>query len=244
MQLLLKSAMFLKPFYSDDAGDIRITPQQASRFAKEVAGDFNPIHDPDAKRFCVPGDLLFSLVLERYGISQRMCFDFSGMVGRGVTLRLPESDAGKLEIGDDLGKRYLQVTREGEIRRDRTLTEALTRSYVAFSGHNFPDILVDLMAEHQVMINPDRPLVIYDTMSFELETLNFSDPVLELSNSELLVIGKRGEARLSFDINAAEGLVGSGFKKLLLSGLREYEHDRVAGLRDEYLARRAAYQAL
>ena len=72
---------------------------------------------------------------------------------------------------------------------------------------------------------------------------NFNDPVLELSNSELLVNGKRGEARLSFDINEAGGRVGSGFKKLLLSGLREYEHDRVEVLRDEYLARRAAYQA-
>jgi len=235
--------MFLKQFYSGNADNIRITPQQASRFAKEIAGDFNPIHDPDAKRFCVPGDLLFSLVLAKYGVSQQMCFTFSGMVGRSVTLQLPDSDAGKLDIGDDLGKTYLQVERHGVTKRDKTLTEELIRTYVSFSGQNFPDILVDLMARHRVMINPDRPLVIYDTMSFELEHLDFSHPLLELSDSTLEVNGKRGEARLSFLIKAAGEAVGSGFKKLLLSGLRDYDHDQLQRMREDYLSRKAAYQA-
>lgn len=234
--------MFTKQFYSDNADDIRITPQQASRFAKEIAGDFNPIHNPDAKRFCVPGDLLFSLVLEKYGVSQRMCFSFSGMVGRGVTLQLPYSDASKLDIRDDLGKSYLQVERDGVTRRDKTLTEAFIRTYVSFSGQSFPDILVDLMARHRVMINPDRPLVIYDTMSFDLEHLEFHRPLLELSDSTLEVNGKRGEARLFFLIKAANETIGSGFKKLLLSGLREYDQDRVQRMREDYLSWKAAYQ--
>lgn len=235
--------MFLKQFYSDDADDIRITPQQASRFAKEIAGDFNPLHDPDAKRFCVPGDLLFSLVLVKYGVSQKMRFTFSGMVGRGVTLQLPRCDAGKLDIRGDLGKSYLQVERHGTTKQDRTLTEGLIRTYVSFSGQNFPDILVDLMARHRVMINPDRPLVIYHTMSFELKHLDFGHPLLELSDSTLDVSGKRGEARLSFLIKAAGEAVGSGFKKLLLSGLRDYDHDRVQRMREDYLSRKAAYRA-
>ncbi len=236
--------MFIKQFYSDNAGSIRITPQQASRFAKEIAGDFNPIHDPDAKRFCVPGDLLFSLVLAKYGISQQMCFRFSGMVGRGVTLQFPDSDAARLDIRDDVGKSYLRVERDGVTKMDKPLTEALIRTYVSFSGQNFPDIMVDLMARHRVMINPDRPLVIYDTMSFELEHLDFSHPLLELSDSTLEVNGKRGEIRLSFLIKAAGEAVGSGFKKILLSGLRDYNHDQLQRLSEDYLSRKAAYQAL
>ena len=55
--------MFLKQFYETHDNSIRIPAHQASTFAKEIAHDFNPLHDADAKRFCVPGDLLFSLVL-------------------------------------------------------------------------------------------------------------------------------------------------------------------------------------
>jgi len=61
--------MFLQKYYSGDDEKIHFSRQQASRFAKEVAGDFNPIHDQEAKRFCVPGDLLFALVLSKYGLS-------------------------------------------------------------------------------------------------------------------------------------------------------------------------------
>ncbi len=36
-----------------------------------VVDDFNPIHDEDNKRFCVPGDLLFSVLLANVGLSQK-----------------------------------------------------------------------------------------------------------------------------------------------------------------------------
>ena len=78
--------MFLKDFYSIHEGSISIIAEQASMFAKEVAHDFNPLHDVDAKRFCVPGDLLFSMALEKYGLSQNMHFVFAGMVGHDVLM--------------------------------------------------------------------------------------------------------------------------------------------------------------
>ncbi len=83
--------MFLKEFYSGTNDCINITAEQGSLFAKEIANDFNPLHDVDSKRFCVPGDLLFSMVLEKYGVSSKMDFTFSGMVGHGVTLSFPET---------------------------------------------------------------------------------------------------------------------------------------------------------
>ena len=101
--------MFLKDFYNLRDGNVIVTAEQASLFAKEVAHDFNPLHDVDAKRFCVPGDLLFSLALEKYGLSQHMHFIFSGMVGHDVLLNFPDTDtdAEQIDVNDEQGKTYL-----------------------------------------------------------------------------------------------------------------------------------------
>jgi len=219
-----------------------ISAEQASLFAKEVAEDFNPIHDPASKRFCVPGDLLFSLVLSKYGLSQKMCFTFTGMVGKDVALHFPEFTEQQLDICGDNGKSYLTVERQGEITRDEKLIESLTRDYVAFSGHNYPHILVPLMAEHNVMINPERPLVIYEKMSIDFQHLTFSELSLEISETSLEVNGKRGVAHLYFDIVAANEKVGKGFKKLILSGLREYDAAAVTAMTEKYLSWKADYQ--
>ena len=56
--------MFLENYCRITDDKISFTRQQASDFAKQIADDFNPLHDIQAKRFCVPGDLLFSLILE------------------------------------------------------------------------------------------------------------------------------------------------------------------------------------
>lgn len=234
--------MFLNQFYSETNSYLYISEQQASRFAKEICDDFNPIHNPDAKRFCVPGDLLFSLVLAKYGLSQHMTFNFTGMVGRGVKLDMPETDADQFEIADDTGKTYLQVSRAGEHSFSESLIEAFARNYVAFSGHNFPGLLVPLMAEHKVMVNTQRPLIIYESMSFELKSLDLVDPALELSSSKLDVSGKRGDAFLYFNILSGGKVAGTGIKKLVLSGLRDYEHEQMQQLIEEIERRKADYQ--
>ena len=76
--------MFLEKFYNTNNDKVTFSRQQASNFAKQIADDFNPLHDIDAKRFCVPGDLLFSLTLARAGLHQEMTFTFSGMVTDGI----------------------------------------------------------------------------------------------------------------------------------------------------------------
>ena len=234
--------MFLNQFYSKSNDKIQISAQQASIFAKEIAGDFNPIHDPDAKRFCVPGDLLFALVLDKYGLSQKMCFTFSGMIGHGVHLNFPETTDNKFDVSDDNGKSYLQVERGGESVNDKLLIDNFIQNYVAFSGPNFPHVLVPLMAEHNVMINTERPLVIYESMSFEFEHMQFTAPELEPAETTLDVNGKRGDARLHFQVKANDEIVGTGFKKLIISGMREYDHDVIQNFTDNYLARMSAYK--
>ena len=171
--------MFLKEFYETHDNSIRIAAQQASTFAKEIAHDFNPLHDEDAKRFCVPGDLLFSLVLEKYGLSENMHFIFSGMVGDGVLLHFPDTEAELIDVTDNQGKTYLQIERSGQVNHDPAMIEALIRDYVAFSGQNFPYVLVPMLEKENVMFNIDRPLVIYESMTLKMQRLDIDNPRLE-----------------------------------------------------------------
>jgi len=234
--------MFLQQFYSKTNQHILISAEQASLFAKEVAGDFNPLHDPDSKRFCVPGDLLFSLVIAKYGLNQKMRFNFLGMVGHNIYLNFPETDAANFEITDDKGKTYMQIERSGESILDEQLLEVFIRDYVAFSGPNFPHVLVPLMEKHAVMINTARPLVIYESMSFEFEHLNFNTPKLKASENTLSIQGKRGDARLHFQITSENQRVGAGFKKLLISGMKDYDKSTIESFVENYLALKSAYK--
>jgi len=219
--------MFLDKFHTQNNGKTLVSPEQASNFAKKIADDFNPIHDPDAKRFCVPGDLLFSLVLSKYGLSQKMCFTFAGMVGKGIPLNFPDSDAERITIKDDNNKEYLHIDRKGDVSHDHNLIERFVKRYVAFSGQTFPHILVPLMAEHNVMINPNRPLVMYESMSVDLKSVDMTDPTLELSDTTLQVNGKRGDAAVTFNVMCDGEIVGKGIKKLVLSGLREFDQSQI-----------------
>jgi len=234
--------MFLKEFYSGTNDCINITAEQGSLFAKEIAGDFNPLHDVESKRFCVPGDLLFALVLHKYGVSEKMNFTFSGMLGNGgVTLDFPETDAEQFDIDGSNGKTILKVERNGEQTQTESVVDALIRDYVAFSGHNFPYVLVPLMTKQNVMINISRPFVIYDSMTLEFDHLDFTHPKIEMMEPELSVNGKRGEAHLHFQIKSEDKVVGKGFKKITISGIREYEEKPMQDFVDDYLARKDTY---
>lgn len=234
--------MILDNYYAEDNTTLRISRQQASDFAKDIAGDFNPIHDVDAKRFCVPGDLLFALVLAKYGLSQRMRFSFAGMVGDGVSLTFPDSANGLVDIVDEKGKKYLGLERQGATSTDRDLIHDLTCAYVQFSGQTFPHILVPLMTEKQVMINPDRPLVIYESMAIDLDHLDISGVELELTGSTLNVSGKRGDVSLEFCIKSSGSVVGRGEKNMVLSGLRAFDRETISHLVDDYAARKENYK--
>ena len=219
--------MIIDQFFSEPNGRICFTREQGSDFAKQMAHDFNPLHDADAKRFCIPGDLLFAVVLARYGISQHMEFIFSGMVSAGVELVLPEP-SGELHINDMDGREYLRVKRAGETANAESLIQNLTQSYVEFSGQTFPHILVPLLAEQQVMISPDRPMVIYQSMTIDLDRLDIANPLLKGDYNKLEINGKRGSVELAFHLEDGGEVVGRGKKHMLLSGLREYDEDVVA----------------
>jgi len=226
--------MFLTDYFSENENGIKFSRRQSSDFAKKIANDFNPIHNEDAKRFCVPGDLLFSILLYKKGLSQNMRFEFSGMVTEDVTLKIPASTEIKIAICGDNGKEYLSVSQEGEVTNKPDVIECLVRQYVAFSGQTFPHILVPLMEKHNVMINPSRPFVVYESMDIEFDRMNFSTLSLEMNNVELDVIGKRGNASFKFILLENGIAVGSGVKNMVLSGLRPYEQNKIDELIDIY----------
>ena len=214
--------MLIDQYYTFSNGHISFTREQGSNFAKQVADDFNPIHDPDARRFCIPGDLMFSIILAKYGLSRHMEFTFTGMVVDGIELLLPEA-ASELEINDTQGRQYLTIRRSGENIMDASLIDNLTSEYVQFSGHTFPHILVPLLAEQNVMINPGRPVVMYESMNIDLDRLDITAPRLEIDHNELAINGKRGEVKLVFNLVESGQIVGRGNKRMILSGLREYD---------------------
>ena len=230
--------MFLKDFYNTQEEGIMIASTQASTFAKEIAHDFNPLHDVDAKRFCVPGDLLFSLALEKYGLSH---FTFAGMVGHDVLLKFPDTDAKQIDINDKQGKTYLQVERSGEVSRDNGLIESFIRDYVAFSGQNFPYVLVPLLEREKVMFSLSRPLVIYESMTLTFDHLDFKQASVEMLEPTIEVDGKRATAFLYFQMNADDKSVGKGFKKIAISVPSAYEAEPMQAFVDEYLNRKHTY---
>jgi hypothetical protein len=233
--------MLLDKFCTISNGKVSFTRHQASSFAKQIADDFNPLHDEDAKRFCVPGDLLFSLALARSGLSQQMTFTFSGMVTDGIELTFPDNNAINNAIIDDKNKKYVSICIAGNKTSDTKTINALTQAYVAFSGRTFPQLLVALMAKNKVMINPTRPMIMYESMSIHLDTLNFSAVELVLASSTLSIDGKRGTADLIFNLISAGKIIGHGKKHMILSGLRPYEQNKIDEIISSYNIKKSHY---
>ena len=236
--------MLTDPYYNKANTKVTVTRQQASDFAKKIADDFNPLHDINSKRFCVPGDLLFSMILTNYGANKHMKFTFSGMVTDEVRLNLPE-ESPQLSIKGDNEKEYLTIERSGDTSFDSTLIDNLTRSYVAFSGSTFPHILIPLMEQQQVMINPDRPMVMYQSMLIELDRLDIDNVELALDSDKttLTVNGKRGNVCLAFNITANGKIIGRGEKHMVVSGLKPFEKPAVDQIIADYSRWKSAFNS-
>lgn len=235
--------MILDSYYSENNSRILISKDQASNFAKNIANDFNPLHNPDNARFCVPGDLLFSLVLSKMGLHKKMSFQFSGMVGENIPLIFPENNDRNFSITDDDQKEYLNIKTDGEVSPDQELISKLSESYVQFSGKTFPDLIVPLMKEHDVMINPKRPMVIYESMVIDLDTLEFKNPSLELANTSLTVQGKKGITLVEFNVLSENKIVGKGIKTLALRGLSKFDQETVDQIVSSYQEWKTLYKS-
>ncbi|MBQ4849624.1 DUF3581 family protein [Pseudoalteromonas sp. MMG012] len=227
----------LSRFYQEQGEHVVITREQGSQFAKQIADDFNPLHDVDAKKFCVPGDLLFALVLQRYGISDNMHFSFLGMVDETSQLNFPQGNE-EFDITSN-DKVMMSVKRDGDANLCPSLIESLTKKYVEFSGTAFPHVIIPLMAQQNVMINPARPMVIYESMAIHLDDTNLEAIELESDTPEFSYEGKRGKIILRFKLLNGGKQVGRGEKHMLVSGIRAYCQETVDDLIAYYNNRKA-----
>lgn len=218
-----------------------IDKKQGSKFAKEICNDFNPLHDVDNKRFCVPGDLLFALTLKEYGISEKMYFSFCEMLPASKPVYFKNDVSHKLEIVDGYGKKYLGADVSGGVNNHVGSVKSLILSYVRFSGKNFPNILVPLMAENRVMINPSRPLVIYQSMSLAMSQIFFEKVSTEIGDALIDIKGNRAKVTLSFTLNSKGKIIGAGTKNLVIAGVRPYDNELCSKLVNEYVRKRDAY---
>jgi len=233
--------MFINDYFTLNDAYVSITRQQASDFAKDIAGDFNPIHDVDAKRFCVPGDLLFSVFLARLGVSKSMKIKFEATLAGDVPVRAQIDSEQSIRIIDENDKCYLSVERSGDYSNNQVLIENLVKEYVAFSGKAFPHILVPLMRDNGVMINTQRPLVMYESMGLEMERFDKENVELEMAEATLEVEGKRGRATLAFTIKSDGEIIGRGQKQMAMGSLRPFEEESITemvafydGLKKDY----------
>ena len=234
----------LNQYYTEQSGQVFFTSRQASDFAKQIAHDFNPLHNRDNKRFCVPGDLLFSIVLAKYGMSQHMHFSFEGMLKGDSYLDFPDFEEDKLVLKDEKDKAYLSINRAGQINTDMTFIESFIREYVAFSGQTFPQILVPLMREEGLMINPMKPLVIYENMEINLDSFSDKPVTLECLKTKLEVKGKRGNVTLEFCVKSEGETIGTGNKHLIIGGLRAFDEDKIREMVAINEALRAGYKGV
>jgi len=245
----------LTEYQTRSGSSLRFDREQGSRFAKFVAGDFNPLHDVEARRFCVPGDLLFVSLLSQYGVAAETSVEFDGMVDEKDEFEMPESIGERFELSGADGKNFLTLLMSGQRVPAGAFVDALSMRYVQFSGKTFPDILVPLMKQNAVMLNPARPLVIYKNMSislndqcFDTTTENvlaasdsgFDDLQLELDDDQtrLELQGKKGEAILNFTIQLKGVEIGTGRKKMILGGLRTYEQAAIDDVVQQYRERK------
>jgi len=227
--------MPISQYYSEENNKLTFTRQQASDFAKKIADDFNPLHDIAAKRFCVPGDLLFSVILTKYGISEHMDFTFTGMVTDEVTLDFP-AETKQLLLAGENGKEYLNISRDGRNSKNEQVVNALINNYVAFSGHTFPHILIPLLKKTGSMINPKRPMVMYQSMLIDLYHLDITEIELEFDDQKTTVEteGKRANVCLAFNLKSANEIIGRGEKRMLVSGLVPFDQEAIDAIISDY----------
>jgi predicted ester cyclase len=215
--------MNIEDYFNLENNMLNFSREQASSFAKFVAGDFNPIHDVDAKKFCVPGDLLFAVSVAHFGASQNMRFNFESMVSEKTFIALPSQDLKTVGLIDQNDKPIMSIDCSGKHTSDKAFLLGLIEKYVQFSGKTFPDILMDLMQEKGVMINPARPLIIYRDMAVHILEFPNGELTLEFAGATLTAEGKKGDVKLEFDVSVDGKQIGHGIKSMVIAGLRPYD---------------------
>ena len=203
-------AMFIEKYCAIDSEKISFTRQQGSDFAKQVADDFNPLHNIEAKRFCVPGDLLFSVIIAKAGLYKEMSFDFSGMVNidaknnaliiNGTTVKIISANAPEdidyTSYGID---KALVIDNTGAFRDKEALSRHLkakgaSKVLLTAPGKGIPNIVYGVNhREH----NPDKVDIFYNDGSGSFGT---PEAVITSTSSNSLVLIRDADGKYKKDL--------------------------------------------
>lgn len=229
-------------FYTLKKQELTVAPEQASRFAKNVAGDFNPIHDADDRRFCVPGDLLFAVILENVGLYQQMSFTFDArMTAETVGVLNSDGEQSGAIIDRRSEKPLVNFNYASKKIESKPLVHRFIKNYVAFSGQNFPYLLDPVLKSNDAMFNPKSPLVMYQSMDFTLNPKDESEIEVDYTHADFEAQGKRGYVTLNFDFMQKNSNIGQGKKQLLISGLRPYDEAAMQAIIESFLERKKQF---
>ena len=78
-------------------------------------------------------------------------------------------------------------------------------------------------------------------MRISLDRLDIDSVDLTLSESLFRLYGKRGDVALNYDLSCNGERVGRGQKKMVLSGLREFDQAKIDELVETYSAQKNNY---
>ena len=92
-----------------------------------------------------------------------------------------------------------------------------------------------------MMINPQRPLVIYESMEVEFDRLDLTHPEVNFTGATFDVDGKRGVVTLNFAFTENGQVVGKGIKRMVASGLKPYDPEAVDDLVRRFNDRKALF---
>jgi len=134
---------------------------------KEVAGDFNPIHDPGCPPLLRARRIYFSLsYFWRFGLSTDMTFHFSRPAGlKTCPANFAKGADGTIQVCDQARQGVSGSRPQRRHNTDKVFIEEFTLGYVAAFGQNFPPHHEALMESNGVMFNPTGQLVMYDSMT-------------------------------------------------------------------------------
>lgn len=213
----------------------RFIPTACSAYARNVAKDFNPIHSHLAKKYCVPGDLIFALITEMHGAHNYMRVDFLNRVGAECKLFF-DTKRIALALLDVDKKLYAELATAGDKSVCPKRLKTVSNVVVSCTSGYFPYKLIDNLREENVMLSIRRSMVMLKSIEVELRNIHSaSSLVAKYQSSGLELSGKRGEVKVYFQLFDDDGIsVGFVTKTVLIIGIEKFNDKASKQYLDDY----------
>lgn len=204
-------------------------------YARNVVKDFNPIHNHLAKNYCVPGDLIFALMVERGGVHGSMRMDFLNRVGKDSEYIFVSGKAG-MALLDRGNKVQAQLIGSGDASVCVKCISAVSDAVLSCTSSYFPYKMMRSLRAENLMLSGCRSLVILKSIEVNVSDLHFaSDLTAVFCSSSLRHSGRRGTIDAHFQLVGGNGQVlGQVIKTALIIGIERFNGKRSAQYLENY----------